>query len=154
MLHRIATVPVRRSNMCQSILTIKQRSSLGFMLFVNKLWQSSRGSARSSIGGGMSFVPRTLSVTAPLSTSVPTFGNAPVYDLVRQDLRQNVHVLRSSTSESLEGYLPRKSPLVLGSGVVCISVQAVRISCNDLGWNIATTHEQPAKAVVSKVHLI
>jgi len=27
------------------------------------------------------------------------------------------------------GSLPRKSPLVLGSGVVCISVWAVRISC-------------------------
>ena len=87
----------------------------------------------------MQFVACTLSVTAPLSTSVPTFGSAPVYELVREDLRQDVHVLRSSTLESHRGLFPASLHTVFGSGVVCISVCAVRPSCNGLEWNTVTS---------------
>lgn len=61
----------------------------------------------------MSFAPHTLAAIAPLSTSVPSVGSASVYDLVRKDLRKDVHVLRSSILDSHKGPLPRKAPLRL-----------------------------------------
>lgn len=70
----------------------------------------------------MQFAAYTLAVTKTLSTSVLTFGSAPVYDSVREDLCLNVHVLRSSNLESHKGLFPASLHSVSGSEVVCISV--------------------------------
>lgn len=66
----------------------------------------------------MSFAPCTLLVTAPPSTSVFTFGSAPVSDLVREDLRQDAHVLWSLTVDSRKGLFPAHLRFVFGSGLV------------------------------------